>query len=545
MRPTLFALVLLSISSATALADCTNNDFGWCQPNVGGDVGEKWQQTVDEARKVGSQIKPMELIKVAFPAAPIMIEAVSKSGIPYLNSAAQNIAAIGAKLDKETQTAITNALTNPSKAVRDAAHTALKAANDTVDAAQATGRYAERTISGTIENLDDAQARLREGKVVDAVWHLGTDRMRLENDNAAKLMEESEAARQVAEKAVAAYGGPAAAAAFTAWLTYNQSKGDIERALLAGTYAYLVSTGNATAGKMPTATIGDVVKKAATVASVRGLAVGAAGGNQDEIMNAIAQGGGSVIVQSGQAYVTKNFVNPAKAKADAFCMDQVNETCADVMQYVDKTKERIEQYKKIANASPTVVVSVDGQWAISWDKQALVDRTSKAPGVVLTYVGQGSYFRKQMTDFRKKPNPDPKPVVQLDEKQAEKKNEKPPPKYHEVTIASNGLWIDDTMFPMGKSYTNNIEFYIDGTYEGQMYLHEGLDPITIELTEGDHILTYRVSVRSAEGGRIRAQECATKFKVSGVDVFNPRIAFTRVDHLRGRISKCTLKPQLM
>lgn len=400
MRASCVALALW-LASSTVSFSCTQTDIpGVCLDNWDGDVASEWQRFVDGARETGTNIKPMEIIKIAFPTAPVMIEAVGESGIPYLNSAAQNIAAIGTKLDKETQTAITNALTNPSKAVSDAAQTALKAANDTVDAAEATGRFAERSISGNIEILEDAQARLREGKVVDAVWHLGTDRMKLENDNAAKLMQESEVARQVAEKAVAAYGGPAAAAAFTAWLTYNSSKGDIERALLAGTYAYLVSSGNAEVSKMPTGTVNEVVKKAATVAAVRGLAVGAAGGNQQEILEAIAQGGGSVIVQSGQAYVTKNYVSPAKAKADAFCVDQFSETCDDTMQWADAVKERAAQYRHIANTLPTTLVSGNGQWVVSWSKEILINRTSKAPGVVLTYVGQGSYYRQQMLSFR-------------------------------------------------------------------------------------------------------------------------------------------------
>jgi urease accessory protein UreF len=541
MRSPLIALTLLLVTSTPAISDCTMNSFGFCQENWDTPGAKEWQKFIDGARETGSKIRPMDAIKVAFPSAQIMIEAVGKSGIPVLNSAAQNIAAIGTKLDKETQTAITNALNSPNKAIQDAARTALKAAADTVEAAEATGRFAERTISGNIEILNDAESRLREGKVVDAVWHLSTDRMRLENDNAAKLMEESEVAREVAEKAVALNGGPAASAAFAAWLTYNSSKGDIEKALLAGTYAYVVSSGNSAVKKMPTGTVDEAVKKAATVAAVRGLAVGAAGGSQEEILNAIAQSGGSVIVQSGKSYVTKAFVNPARAKADVFCMDQVNETCVDAMQYVDDAKQKLEQYRKSANSSPTVVVSTDGQWAISWNKETLVNRTSKTPGVVLTYIGQGSYYRQQMINFRdiaigklvtnggqtdvvNRPPPPPPP---------------PPIKYHEITIASNGLWIDDMLFPMSGSSTNNIEFYIDGEYEGQTYLNRGLDSITKELAEGDHVLTYKVNVRSSEGGRIR-QECATKFKVSGVDIFNPSIQFVRIDQMRGRISKCEL-----
>ncbi|ANL74328.1 hypothetical protein AMC83_PA00101 (plasmid) [Rhizobium phaseoli] len=549
MRSHLIAFAILSISSTSALADCTNNSFGWCQENWGGDGAKTWQNGVDEAHRVGAQINPMDLIKVGFPTAQLMIDAVGRSGVPYLNSAAQNIAAIGTKLDKETQTAITNAFTNPSKAIRDAAQTALKTANDTVDAVEATGRYAERTISGNVEILNEAQARVREGKVVDAVWHLGIDRMRLQNDNAAQLMQESEVARGIAQSAVTSAGGPAGAAAFAAWYTYNASKGDVEKALLSGVYTYAVGTGAANANAMPAGTIDEVIKKAATVAAVKGLAVAAAGGTQQEIMDAIAQGGGEVIVQSGQAYVTKKYVDPIKAKmqaeADAYCMDQFEESCEDVMQYADEIKGRVEQYKKVANTKPTLVVTTDGQWAISWNKETLVNRASKAPGVVLTYVGQGSPYRQQMLRLAaigrgEIPKPDPKLKGDIKPTPDTKPAVLPPsPKTYEVTFAGDGPWIDNRNFPVGRTHMSNIEFYIDGDYQGQMYLNKALDTFTTDLTAGQHVFIFKVQVWSVTGGRIR-QDCATKFSVSGVELFNPQIKFDAVDQTHGIVSKCSL-----
>lgn len=308
MRTRLLATTLFTLIATQAFSSCLEDDIihRGCFPTADGDIATTWQESVDKARELGSQIKPMDLIKVQFPLAEPIIQAVGASNVPYLNSAAQNVAAIGTKLDKETQTAISNALTNPAKGIRDAAQTAMKAANDTIDAAKAAERYGERTISGSANILTDAESRIREGKVVDAVWHLGSDRLRLQNDNAAKLMQESEVARKIAEKAALTYGGPAGAAAFAAWYTYNNSKGDVGQALMAGTYAYIVFSGNAEAGKMPTGTVSEVVKKAATVAAVRGLAVGAAGGTQQEMLDTMAQSGGEVIVQSGQGYVTKN-----------------------------------------------------------------------------------------------------------------------------------------------------------------------------------------------------------------------------------------------
>jgi hypothetical protein len=88
------------------------------------------------------------IVKTAFPAVGPILEAARDSGDQNLAAAAQNVGMIGAKLDKETQTAISNALTNPAQGVRDAVQTHIKAANGIVDAFHASARYAERTVSG-------------------------------------------------------------------------------------------------------------------------------------------------------------------------------------------------------------------------------------------------------------------------------------------------------------------------------------------------------------------------------------------------------------
>jgi hypothetical protein len=110
--------------------------------------------------------------------------------------------------------------------------------------------------------------------------------------------------------------------------------------------------------------------------------------------NAAAQGGGSVIVQSGEAYVTKEYVDPSNAKADAFCTDAVKTSCAEAKQWLTDSKDRLKQYK--SDALPNTVITNDGLWAISWDMKVLLDRDSRAPGVVLTYIGNGSPYKEQM-----------------------------------------------------------------------------------------------------------------------------------------------------
>ncbi|WP_156945000.1 hypothetical protein [Bradyrhizobium sp. Ec3.3] len=405
MRSLLLASVLLAMSVGAAYSSCGEDETEQCVgpichcfprvnlPSVPNPIPPPNNPLPSLDPSI---LNPSDLARAAFPGAAAALDAAKNSGDPNLVAAAQNVEAVGAKLDKETQTAISDALTNPVQGVKDAVQTHIKAANDVIDAVRASARYAERAVSGYGDVLSKAESRVREGKVVDAMWHLGTDQLQSNNENAAKLMQESEAARQAAQAAASLYGGPAGTAAFAAWMAYNSSGHNVEAALRAGAYAYVVSKGYAEVNTMPTGTVDEVAKKAAVTAGVRGMAVAAAGGSQQDILNAAAQGGGSVIVQSGQAYVTKEYVDPAKARADAFCMDAVNASCADAKQWLQDSKDRLEQYKAIADSLANTVTTDDGRWTISWDNKVLLDPNSKAPGVVLTYIGDGSPYEQQM-----------------------------------------------------------------------------------------------------------------------------------------------------
>ena len=345
-----------------------------------------------------TKVSPTDILKSVPGWAPL-VEAAKHSGDQNLVGAAQNLEALGAKLDKETQKAISNALTNPAEGIKDTVQTHVKAANDLVDAVHASARYAKRTVNGYGDVLSKNERRAREGKVVDAIWHIQMDSLKSDNKNASKLMQESELIRQAAQAAVSTYAGPAGTAAFAAWMAYNQSEHNVEAALRAGAYTYLVTAGYAKVNTLPSGTVDEVVQKAAATAAIRGLAVAAAGGSQQDMFNAAIQGGGSIIVQAGQSYVNqygKEYADPSAARADTFCMDAVKESCADAKQWLADSQDQLKQYTASADLSPNIAATDDGQWAISWDKKALLDHTSVAPGVVLTYVGEGSPFNYQM-----------------------------------------------------------------------------------------------------------------------------------------------------
>lgn len=312
------------------------------------------------------------------------------SGDPLLSRAAQNLDQFKKAISDEAQAAIDNAVKAQNKATSDVAQNLIKSANDIVDATAAVARYGEREVSGTIDVLSQAQQRVREGKVVDAMWHISTDSWQNTNKNAAQLAEENEIVSVAGQAVASAYGGPAGAAAYAAWLSYNKSGGNVDLALKAGVYAYVTASGAAATGSMPTDSVTDVAKKAALAGAVGGLAVAASGGSNEDILKAFVDSGSAVVVQSGQSYVSKNYTDTEPPRFDSYCVTAVNMSCADAKEWYDTSKKRLDDLKTLTSTSPTVKVTGDGDWAISWDKDAVAHPQDGSPAVALTYVGNGS-----------------------------------------------------------------------------------------------------------------------------------------------------------
>ncbi|OYR33003.1 hypothetical protein CES86_5311 [Brucella lupini] len=332
---------------------------------------------------------PGEIIKVlTFPA-----QTFAGAGGAVLGQAAANVDVLVRNVGEEAKRAIQNAINTQDKALSDVAQNLVKSANDIVDAAHATERFAKRQIEGYRDVLSNAERRVREGKVVDAIWHVSTDTWQEANKNAAQLAEENEIIASAGQVVATAYGGPAGAAAYAAWLTYNKSKGNIELALKAGVYAYAVSSGNLKVGDIPTDTLGDAAKKAAMTGAVGGLAVAASGGSSKEVLDTFVKSGGAVVVQAGESYAKKNYSSVGAAKMDSFCVTAVGRTCAEAKTWYDKSKKRLDDLATVKTIQPTVLLTKDGQWSISWSKPAIDAPETDVPAVALTYVGDGSPFK--------------------------------------------------------------------------------------------------------------------------------------------------------
>jgi hypothetical protein len=186
-----------------------------------------------------------------------------------------------------------------------------KCGGDVCDALDAVVVYAEATIEDAGKSIEQAAKRIEEGKLVDAIWHLGTDPLNDAQENAAEAAARSSVLRAVGQVASGAYGGPAGAAAYAAWLAYNTTDGDLGLALragvIAGATAFAMTEISEVEGVdvIQDVTIDETLQRAVMSGAVSGMAVAAAGGNQADIENAITAGMTMAVIRAGYKELTK------------------------------------------------------------------------------------------------------------------------------------------------------------------------------------------------------------------------------------------------
>lgn len=379
------------------------------------------------------------------------IEAGEKAG--------QDIANTGKKAVSDTvntgKKAIDDILSNAQKAVDDVVWNYVKGANDIVDAGKAAGRFIEHQVQGAKESLSDAEKRAREGKIVDAAWHLWTDPYKNQEEGAAKAAQESALINAAGQTAASFYGGPGGAAAYAAWYTYRATN-DLDMAIRVGVITGVTSAGYANTAAMPTGSVGEVAKKALVTGAMGGVAVAAGGGDDAAVRDAFLKSGGMVVVQSGQSYVTKKYVDPAVAKADAYCISAVGSRCSIVLPKLQRDaqgnvvvdengrpkfdasvtlperaqigswQQKVEAagqdaIKKVPGADQ--IFTKDNQWAISWDKNAFTNQSASTPAVVFTYTGPGSPFDEKVQEIKAwaaSAAPEPAPLQRPDDRDVER-----------------------------------------------------------------------------------------------------------------------------
>lgn len=199
-----------------------------------------------------------------------------------------------------------------------------KCGGDVCDALGAAVHFTTDQVSDIGPSLERAAQRLSEGKPLDAVWHLGTDQLRNANENATVALQRSTLLGAVAQVAASAYGGPWGAAAYSAWLTYNLTDGDVGSALKAGIISGATAFALKDIQEIKLDSSEQIARAAVLTAAVNGAAVAAAGGSQEDVRRAAEAGVATVLIRSGYLKLTKVNLDEKRLRSSqgpAYCKE--------------------------------------------------------------------------------------------------------------------------------------------------------------------------------------------------------------------------------
>jgi hypothetical protein len=402
-----------------------------CLPKIGGDVGK-----VGEAAKEAAGQVINETVKVGN---DVLTTATTAAGdtVRTLQKAAGDTVTTVEKATGDTVTTVVKAgndvVVNYTKAWKDTAEQTRKSLQDTVDAGRAITNFSVNQLKSAPTTLSNAEKRLREGKVVDAMWGLSIEPLQATEQNFATATQESQLIATAAASAAAVYGGPGGAAAYAAWSTYRAT-GNVEQALRAGLLAAATTQAGGAVSQMPSGTMGEVLKKSAMAGAAGGIAVAAAGGDEQAILDGFLKSGATVLVQAGTDKA-KSFAPDAKDAWDTVhCISARDVDCLSKTTWAKDAQGRIltgpdgkpridpkkldPQYyignwSQIDTASPQgkllaaytaisrlpnadAIPLMKNQWVLTWTAGKTPTMQYGAPSVVLTYVGPNPPFTSQV-----------------------------------------------------------------------------------------------------------------------------------------------------
>lgn len=287
---------------------------------------------VEQVAKETAKVIPAVVVPV-----PVVIATVVKPSIapPVVRDSVEAAGDIAHNVVKEVGNAGENVASEVSSAGKSTAKVVEKAATDIYAEAGrgvknveelgvAVAKYVERVGTDHVHLISDAERRIREGKLADALWHAAIDPVKDQEGRAAKLAQESSLANTIGATAASAYGGPSGAAAYSAWYAYRATN-DIDIALRAGLISGATSAGLGAVGDMPVeqaSLVPDMTKKAIMGGAIGGLAVAAAGGDKDAVLEGFIRSGGMILIQDGYKEFTggHDLVDNTKSPIyDAFC----------------------------------------------------------------------------------------------------------------------------------------------------------------------------------------------------------------------------------
>lgn len=274
------------------------------------------------------------------------------------------------------------------KAWRDTGEQTVRSFKDATDAGNAALRFTKNQLDGQRNAFASAERRLRDGKIVDAMWGLGTEPLQSSEKNFAQATQESEVINTAAASAAAVYGGPGGAAAYASWATYRRT-GDADLAFRAGILAAATAQMGSSVAKMPAGTTGEIIKKAAVAGAAGGISVAAAGGDEQAIKEGFLKSAGAVLIQGGSNKLKEYSPNTKDALDTVQCISARDVDCLSNTTWARDAKGKI-LYDK--NGKPRIDVSkydpktYIAKWtgidpnSLEGKKNAFVTKVSKLPG---------------------------------------------------------------------------------------------------------------------------------------------------------------------
>lgn len=226
------------------------------------------------------------------------------------------------------------------KAWRDTGEQAKRSFEDVVDAGKAAAEYTKNQLEAQRDAANSAARRVREGKVVDAMWGLATEPAQATERNFATATQKSSLLNTAAASAAAIYGGPGGAAAYAAWSTYRAT-GDANLALRAGILSAITSQMGSSTAAMPSGTTGELLKKAAMSGAAGGIAVAAAGGDEKAITEGFLKAGGAVVVQGATDRLGAYSPKAKDAYQTVKCLSEKDVKCLGDTQWARDAKGNI------------------------------------------------------------------------------------------------------------------------------------------------------------------------------------------------------------
>lgn len=188
-------------------------------------------------------------------------------------------------IDKEATRIKQDIDTQATRLQEDINREVTNAREDVEEATKAAETFVTSQMESFQDTVEETGALLSEGKVLDALAHAATEPLKDAKGSYVAAVSESQLLAQAASLAVSAYGGPAAGAAYSAWLTYEMT-GDLQGAIQAGVLSAVIAEGGEIVNGMPTKTLSDEMLREVTRSSINAAAVAVSGGTKADIERA-------------------------------------------------------------------------------------------------------------------------------------------------------------------------------------------------------------------------------------------------------------------